>query len=123
MLLFNNDPIARHPAQRKSDYDQRFQPGDLYLTKYMSLPYIATVTDCTDTTVSTVLGTEDIQLFNLRAVCYLGRRARFLGFWLPWAWLRPTRSVDGNDKRFWSITVEDMRGLGLDPDQPLQRSH
>ena len=126
MLIFDNDRIAVPAGERIQDYDRPYQPGDVYLTKFFNLPYVTTILDCTDSTVTTSIGVESMKLFNLRAVCYLGRRARINTIWLPWAVLRPTRLVVNNetlslatDSRFWCITAEDLQRAGIDPKGPL----
>jgi hypothetical protein len=87
-----------------------FQPGEVYLVRYMTTPALATVLSREGDMVTTWHGTETVEQFNERVVCLMGRRARFLGLFLPWARLQPQRVIrcdladnTGTNTAFWQL--------------------
>ncbi len=107
MLLFTNDKIApmSRIARRTTEH---FLPGELYIMRFMRTPTVVTVLARTNDEVVTWTGRHTVEAFNQRVLMRLGRRRRFLGIWLPWITLDPSRVIAygladslGTDQDFW----------------------
>lgn len=109
MILFTNDDIYGEPL---GDPTVPFQPGEVYLVRYMTLPTIVTVRARTASDVSVWFGLLDVEDFNERVLFKLGTRARLLGLWLPFVRCRPERVFAngmpdglGSNQAFWVSPV------------------
>jgi hypothetical protein len=108
MLLLTNERI-RAPLSLAPARDVPFQPGELYVVKYMGQPVVVTVLARTATEVRVWFADLSTEEFNQRVLFQLGRRCRFLGMWLPWARCTPKRVIAlglddslGTDSQFWT---------------------
>ena len=107
MLLLTNEKIQAAAAVGTGPHEP-FQPGEVFIIKYMTTPAVVTVLERTSETVITWTGKWPVEEFNLRVVVRIGRRRRMLGFWLPWISFRPERVIHaelkacvGTDEFFW----------------------
>ena len=110
MYLLTNTPIKpMPPAGARVPRDQPFQPGDVYMIRYMMSPTMVTVVARRDNIVETDLVTVSVDRFDQCVLFRMGRRPRFLGMWLPWFRCRPERVIHlalgddsvGMDNKFW----------------------
>lgn len=108
MLLFTNEQIKPLDRTGQVSSDQPFQPGELYVTKYMRTPALVTIIERTANNVRTWHGTESVEEFNQRVLFQLGRRTKWFGFWMPWARVDFRRVIRhdladsiGTDEAFW----------------------
>ena len=93
--------------------EQPYQPGDVYLIKYMGHPCIATIQARDEHSVKFWGETRSVEHFNAIAVCFLGRRIRLFGRWLTWARICPETLVRNDlpyslakDVDFWNVSRE-----------------
>jgi hypothetical protein len=109
MIMFTNERCISAPrsAARGS---LPFNPGELYLVRYMALPTVVTVLSIKDGMVTTWNATETQEQFNARVICKVGERSRVFGFFLPWAHVSPARHVHldtsdalGASDKFWNV--------------------
>jgi hypothetical protein len=107
MLLLTNEKIEP-TAGGETQPHQPFQPGEVFIVKYMTTPAVVTILKRTGEAVTTWAGTWPVEVFNERVVVRIGRRRRVLGFWLPWISFRPERVIHaelkdsvGTDESFW----------------------
>jgi hypothetical protein len=105
-LLSNERILSRTPTHQE---DLPFQPGELYVMKYMGLPTVVTVLARTPDAVTLWFGTLEVEELNQRVLFRLGRRCKFLGMWLPLARCQPERVVAlglednlGTNSSFWN---------------------
>jgi hypothetical protein len=106
LLYFNNDPVNKTDQAPK---DLPFQPGEVFMVRYMGLPTIVTVQRRTEEHVKVWFNSMTAEEFNQRILVKLGKRARFLGFWLPVVVCEPTKvfahglaKAFGDDFDFWA---------------------
>lgn len=85
-----------------------FQPGEVYLVRYMTTPTMVTILARKGDMVTTWNATETVEQFNARVICLMGRRPRLLGVFLPWVKLQPERVIRhdlpdgvGTNYAFW----------------------
>lgn len=105
-LLTNEHILSRTPSHQAN---LPFQPGELYVMKYMGLPTVVTVLARTPDKVTLWFGAIDAEELNQRVLFRLGRRCKFVGFWLPWARCKPERVIElglsdslGTNNLFWN---------------------
>ena len=111
MLLFTNDPV-RGLIGGFRDAHAPFQPGEVYVARYMRNPTHVTVTGRGADVVSSWMGDMTVEQFNARVLLSLGRRPRFLGLWMPWVNVDMRRVIScelssniGTDEGFWEVPV------------------
>lgn len=114
MLLLNTYPIRGFFGDF-ADVHAPFQPGEVYVVRYMTIPTEVTVSGRSKDVVSTFMGDMSVEEFNSRVLFSLGRRSRFLGLWMPWVRVDMKRVMRfelppnlGTDDRFWrgEVTYE-----------------
>lgn len=105
MILFTSERID---GKQLADPAAPFQPGEVYVVRYMTVPTVVTVTARTHSSVSVWFATMDTEAFNERVLFKLGKRARFLGVWMPFLKVDPRRvsplglqAALGGDQAFW----------------------
>jgi len=105
-MLTNERILSRIPPHQAN---LPFQPGELYVMKYMGLPSVVTVLARTPDAVTLWFGTLEVEELNQRVLFRLGRRCKFLGIWLPWARCKPERVIElglddslGTNNQFWN---------------------
>jgi hypothetical protein len=110
MLIFTNERCQRAPRSARRG-SLPFNPGELYLVRYMGQPTLVTVQSVKDGMVTTWSATETLEQFNDRVICRLGQRPSFLGMFMPWVRLDPTRHLHldvsealGTNSSFWNVT-------------------
>jgi hypothetical protein len=110
MILLTNARIkAMPPARDRVPADQPFQPGEVYMIRYMMSPTMVTVIARLDNVVETDLVTVSVDRFDQCVLFRMGRRQRILGMWLPWLKAEPQRVIHlalgddsvGMDDAFW----------------------
>ena len=106
MILLNNEPIARRSTATP---EMPFQIGEVFFVKYMAGPTVVTIQARTDSEVKVWFATLSPEEFNERVLFKLGKRARFLGFWLPFVKCAPQVELSfgmpdalGSDFAFWT---------------------
>lgn len=109
MLIFTNERCQRQSRKARRNA-LPFQPGELYMVRYMATPTVVTVLSVKDGMVTTWTATETFEQFNSRILCRLGVRSSILGFFLPWAHVSPSRHIHldvedslGTDDGFWKV--------------------
>ena len=123
MLLLTNatiQPLA--PRAKRVPADQPFQPGEVFMIRYMMSPTMVTVVARRENVVETDLVSVSVDRFDQCVLFRMGRRRRILGMWLPWVTCRPERVIHlalgddsvGMDNAFWrnsrcSMTPEPRR--------------
>jgi hypothetical protein len=107
MFLLTNERILSRTLSHQANLP--FQPGELYVMKYMGLPTVVTVLARSPDQVTLWFGAIDIEELNQRVLFRLGRRCKCLGMWLPWARCKPERVIElglsdslGTDNLFWN---------------------
>lgn len=108
MLIFTAERIRPAVESAGAQGDESFRPGEIFVMKYMGLPTVVTVLARTADKVSLWFGDVSPELLNQRVLFRMGKRARFLGMWMPWARVNPQRVVAldladnlGTDQAFW----------------------
>jgi hypothetical protein len=110
MLLLTNTRIKQfEPPARRVPADQPFQPGEVFMIRYMAMPTVVTVVARRDGVVETDLVTVAVDRFDQCVLFRMGRRRRILGVWLPWLSCAPERVIHlalgddsaGMDQNFW----------------------
>jgi hypothetical protein len=110
MIIFTNTRInPLPPAAQRIRGDQPFQPGEVYMIRYMMSPTMVTVLARRENIVETDLVTVSVDRFDQCVLFRMGRRRRVLGMWLPWFSCKPERVIHlalgddsvGMDNEFW----------------------
>jgi hypothetical protein len=122
MIILTNTRIKPlPPVAPRIRGDQPFQPGEVYMIRYMMSPTMVTVVARGDNIVETDLVTVSVGRFDQCVLFRMGRRRRVLGMWLPWFSCKPERVIHlalgddsvGMDTEFWR-----NRRCSLVPDAP-----
>ena len=108
-LLTNTAIMPLPPAASRVPADQPFQPGEVYMIRYMMSPTMVTVVARRENVVETDLVTVSVDRFDQCVLFRMGRRRRILGMWLPWLRCTPQRVIHlalgddsvGMDDGFW----------------------
>lgn len=94
MLLLSRVQIKPQPPHRQRvTADQPFQPGEVYMIRYMTVPTLVTVVARTPNVVETNLFSVSVDRFDQCVLFRMGRRRRLLGMWLPWLRCEPERII------------------------------
>jgi len=94
VLLITDTPIKPLPPREKRvRADEPFQPGEVFMIRYMAVPTMVTVVARHPNVVETNLVTVPVDRFDQCVLFRLGRRRRVLGIWLPWLQCKPERVI------------------------------
>lgn len=109
MLMLSREKIEASPRIKYDPQTVPYQPGDVFLVKFMAGPMLVTVSNASESTVKLWYGEETIEQFERRLICRIGMRSHMFGVWLPFVVVDPVRRPRSLHKsvissaEFWTV--------------------